>query len=162
MSNKRILVVSDTHGRHQHLDMVLEKVGKIDMLFHLGDVEGDEDYIEATAGCPVYMVAGNNDWFSYLPGEIVVTVGKYRIFMTHGHGYHVSRTRERLIERAREKQADIAMYGHTHRPDIDLTDDVKVINPGSLSHPRQVGRAYTYILMEIDENDEVSFSLCSL
>lgn len=162
MNNKKILIVSDTHGRRQHLEMALEKVGKVDMLFHLGDVEGDEDYIEEIAGCPAYIVAGNNDWFSNLPGEIVVTIGKHRIFMSHGHSYYVSRTRERLKQRAREKRADIAMYGHTHRPDIDLADDVKVINPGSLSHPRQVGREYTYILMEIDENEEVNFSLCTL
>ena len=32
-------------------------------LIHLGDVEGQEDYIEVIAGCPVHIVAGNNDFF---------------------------------------------------------------------------------------------------
>ena len=38
----KILIVSDTHGRHRNLDEVLEREGKIDMLIHLGDVEDDE------------------------------------------------------------------------------------------------------------------------
>lgn len=41
----RILIVSDTHGRHQALDRALEEAGKIDMFIHLGDVEGGEDYL---------------------------------------------------------------------------------------------------------------------
>ena len=43
----KILIVSDTHGRHQALDRALEEAGKIDMFIHLGDVEGGEDYLEA-------------------------------------------------------------------------------------------------------------------
>ena len=62
----KILIVSDTHGRHGNLDEVLEREGKIDMLLHLGDVEDDEHYIEAIAECPVHMLSGNNDFFSYL------------------------------------------------------------------------------------------------
>lgn len=65
----RVMIVSDTHGKHQALDEALEKAGKIDMLLHLGDVEGGEHYIEAVAGCPVCMVAGNNDFFSFLEKE---------------------------------------------------------------------------------------------
>ena len=30
----KILIVSDTHGRHQALDRALEEAGKIDMFFH--------------------------------------------------------------------------------------------------------------------------------
>ena len=38
----KILIVSDTHGRHSNLDEVLEREGNIDMFLHLGDVEGEE------------------------------------------------------------------------------------------------------------------------
>lgn len=58
----KILVVSDTHGYTDKFDVVLEKEQPVDMLIHCGDVERDEDYIRAAAGCPVCMVAGNNDW----------------------------------------------------------------------------------------------------
>ena len=51
----KILIISDTHGAHRNFDRVIEKEQPLDMLIHLGDVEGDEDYIPAVADCPVYM-----------------------------------------------------------------------------------------------------------
>lgn len=59
----KILIISDTHGSHKNFDRVIEKELLLDMLIHLGDVEGDEDYIPAVADCPVHMVRGNNDFF---------------------------------------------------------------------------------------------------
>lgn len=58
----KILIVSDTHGRHQALDRALEEVGKIDMFIHLGDVEGGEDYLEAVVECEKHIIRGNNDF----------------------------------------------------------------------------------------------------
>ena len=86
----KILIISDTHGAHRNFDRVIEKEQPLDMLIHLGDVEGDEDYIPAVADCPVHMVRGNNDFFSGLPGEEEFMIGGYHIFITHGHGYYVS------------------------------------------------------------------------
>ena len=60
----RVLIVSDTHGRHTAFETALEQAGRIDYLVHLGDTEGGEDYIEALCGCPAYILAGNNDFFS--------------------------------------------------------------------------------------------------
>ena len=65
----RVLIVSDTHGRHTSLDRALKEAGEIDMFIHLGDVEGGEDYIEAVVECEKHMIRGNNDFFSYLPAE---------------------------------------------------------------------------------------------
>ena len=155
----RILIVSDTHGSLRNFDIVIEREKEIDMLLHLGDVEGDDDYMEAVMNCPVHIVGGNNDYFSGLQGEIELRIGKYKVFMTHGHGYYVSMDTRRLKQAARARGADIAMYGHTHRPDIDLEDGVKVINPGSLSYPRQSGRQATYIIMEVNTEGEVEFTL---
>lgn len=155
----RILIVSDTHGSLRNFDTVIEREKEIDMLLHLGDVEGDDDYMEAVMNCPVHIVGGNNDYFSRLPGEIELRIGKYKVFMTHGHGYYVSMDTKRLKQAARARGADIAMYGHTHRPDIDLVDGVKVINPGSLSYPRQSGRQATYIIMEVNAVGEAEFTL---
>ena len=59
----KVLIVSDTHKSHRNLEKVLEENKDRDMLIHLGDVEGAEDYIEALADCPVHMVSGNNDFF---------------------------------------------------------------------------------------------------
>ena len=155
----KILIVSDTHGRHGNLDEVLEREGKIDMLIHLGDVEGDEHYIEAIAEWPVHMLSGNNDFFSYLPGEKEIKIGKYRVFMTHGHGYYVSMNTRRLRDEAKARGVDIVLFGHTHKPYINVEGDLKVINPGSLSYPRQEGRRASYVVMEINANGNADFEL---
>lgn len=155
----RILIISDTHGYHKSYDKVLKREREIDLLLHLGDTEGGEYYIERTANCPVCIVAGNNDFFRELPDEEEIQIGKYKILLTHGHQYYVSMGTERLKQEARERGLQIVMYGHTHKPDIDLEDDVIAINPGSLSYPRQPGRDRTYVVMEIDESREAKFEL---
>lgn len=156
---KRILIVSDTHRQHRNLDIALRQAGKIDLLLHMGDVEGGEDYIEAVAECPVRIVAGNNDFFSRLEREEEFVLEGLRIFMTHGHYYYVSVGSERLKEEGLARGADIVMFGHTHKPMLDIGEDITVLNPGSLSYPRQEGRRGSYIIMEIDDNGKAEYSL---
>ena len=43
----KILIVSDTHKSSRNLEQVIEREQPVDMLIHLGDVEGAEDYIKA-------------------------------------------------------------------------------------------------------------------
>lgn len=155
----KILIVSDTHRRHAGFDEALRQAGEIDRLIHLGDTEGGEHYVEAMADCPCYIVAGNNDFFSELPRELEVNLGKYKVFLTHGHYYYVSLGTERIIEEAKSRGADIVMFGHTHRPMIEKEGNITILNPGSLSFPRQEGRRGSYIIMEIDENDKASFTI---
>lgn len=59
----KVLIVSDTHKHHENLIRVLEREGRIDLMIHLGDAEGYEDDIADMAGCPLEIVAGNNDFF---------------------------------------------------------------------------------------------------
>lgn len=107
--------------------------------------EGSEDMItswckEQNPDCEVYMVLGNNDFFSHLDREKEISIGKYRIFLTHGHFYSVSVGTERLIDEAQDRGVQIAMFGHTHKPYLERRGDLTVLNPGSLSFPRQEGR----------------------
>ena len=155
----KILIVSDTHRRDENLEVVLEQEKPIDLLIHLGDAEGSEDYIELLAECPVEIVAGNNDFFTELLGEKVIQIGKYKVLLTHGHYYYVNTGIVRLKEEALDRGVDIVMYGHTHRPLLIEEDDLVILNPGSLSYPRQEGRCPSYIIMDIDENEEAHFSI---
>lgn len=155
----RILIVSDTHRKHTNLEQVLERVKPLDLMIHLGDAEGAEDYIEAIADCPVEIIAGNNDFFSSLAREEELQVGKYRVLLTHGHYYYVSVGAERLYEEAKARGADIAMFGHTHRPCIEYREGVVLLNPGSISYPRQEGHRPSYIMMEIDNQGEAHYTL---
>lgn len=137
----------------------MEKLGKIDLLVHCGDVEGSEYLISEAAGCPVEMVQGNNDYFSSLPRETEFLIGDYKVWVTHGHNYYVSMGYEILKEEARSREVDIVMCGHTHRPVIEQERDLTLINPGSLSYPRQEGHVPSYVLMEIDQKGVAHYTL---
>ncbi len=68
---KKILITSDTHRRDGNLLEVIQNEAPFDMFIHLGDAEGSEDMItswckEQNPDCEVYMVLGNNDFFSHL------------------------------------------------------------------------------------------------
>lgn len=154
----RILIVSDTHRRQENLEWVLEQEAPIDLLIHLGDVEGCEDEIVAMAECPVEMIAGNNDFFSDLEREKELKLGKYRVLITHGHYYYVSTGITEIKKEAEARGYDIVMFGHTHRPMLNY-GKVITLNPGSLSYPRQEGHRPSYIMMEIDKSGEAHFEI---
>lgn len=154
----KVLIVSDTHKKNENYFYVLEKE-KPDLVIHCGDAEGSEYALTKAADCPVEIVLGNNDFFSELPRELMLDIGPYKVWVVHGHNYYVSMGNENLKREAVERGADIVFYGHTHRPVIDMDDDVIAVNPGSLSYPRQEGRRPSYALMEMDNRDELQFSI---
>ena len=45
----KVLIVSDTHGRDENLEIAINREAPFDMLVHCGDVEGREIFIEALA-----------------------------------------------------------------------------------------------------------------
>lgn len=155
----KILIVSDTHRRNETYLEVLKKVAPVDMVIHCGDNEGSEYLIEESAGCPVEMVRGNNDFFSELPAEKEFFIGRYKVWLTHGHHYYVSMRNSFIINEAHDRGVDIVMFGHTHRPVIERDGDVWAINPGSLTYPRQEGRMPSFILMELDRSGEAHFTI---
>ena len=158
----KILIISDTHGLLWYLDEVLKKVGLIDMLIHCGDIQKDEDPIKEAVNCPVYMVAGNNNFGSLLEKELFLNIGNYHIMVTHGHRYSVGYGLDMLAASAKSKGADIVMFGHTHVPLIKKVDGITLINPGSITIPRQSGRRPSYAFMEIDREGEAHFTIAEL
>lgn len=154
---KRILVISDSHGRNDDVAGVIEQVGPIDMLIHCGDVERGDDYIRSLVDCPVCLVAGNNDYNLDLPPQALFHIGDYKVWVVHGHMYHVYRGVARLKAYALQNHIDIVMFGHTHVPYIEIGDDVTILNPGSLSYPRQADRMPTFLIMEIDEEGQAHY-----
>lgn len=155
----RVLIVSDTHRRNDNYFKVLENLDPFDLVIHCGDVEGSEYTISEAAGCAVMMVSGNNDFFSSLPREIETNIGKYRVLITHGHTYYVSMNNDFIKQDAMERGFDIVIYGHTHKPVVQIETGIMAINPGSLTYPRQDGRRPSYIIMEIDAKGEAHFTV---
>lgn len=153
----KILIVSDTHRHNTNVLDVLEKVKPIDLLVHCGDIEGSEDIITQAAGCPVQIVQGNNDFWSGMPREKEFRIGEYKVWLTHGHNYYVSMNYETIKQEARSRDVNIVMCGHTHKPVVDISPDLTLINPGSMSFPRQEGRKPSYIIMEIDKAGKAQY-----
>lgn len=154
----KILVVSDTHRKNNNYFEALQRV-RPDLVIHCGDVEGSEYALTESAECPVQIVLGNNDFFSYLPRELELKIGSHKVWVTHGHNYYVSMGNENIKREAMARGMDVVLYGHTHRPVIDMDGDVIAVNPGSISYPRQDGRMPSYCVMELDEKDELHFSI---
>lgn len=157
----KVLVVSDTHKKNDTYFNIV-KLHKPDIVIHCGDAEGFEEALTEAAGCPVYIVLGNNDFFSNLPRELELEIGGYKVWVTHGHNYYVSMGNETIKQEAVARGMDIVCYGHTHRPVVDRSEDIIAVNPGSLSYPRQENKRPSYVIMEIDRKEKLHFTIAYL
>ena len=148
----KVLVVSDTHGRESVLADVREAEGQVDLVIHLGDIEGGAYLLDALFDCAKHVVRGNNDFFSDLPAEKVIRMGPYKAFLTHGNQYRVSMGTKWLAREGVARGVDMVLFGHTHRPFREQVEGVLLLNPGSLGYPRQEGRRPAYLILEIGED----------
>ena len=149
----RILVISDTHGVCDRVYEVYRKLTKqnpVDYIVHCGDYCKDAEEIRMRLGVPVASVRGNCDGgfedtdFSILETE----AGNFLI--THGHMQNVDLSMQNLYYKALENDCVGALFGHTHRAVYTQVDDVYLMNPGSLSRPRD-GSGGTFGLLITDE-----------
>ena len=156
----KLLIVSDTHGQDRNLIRAVNREKPLDKVIHLGDLGKDlPEYIETITDCPCFMVSGNNDWYSPLPSENVIMVGRHRAYICHGHYYNVSFGTKELERHARALDCDIAMYGHTHYPELREEGQMTILNPGSLTYPRQPGKLASYIVATVDDEGDPTFEV---
>lgn len=130
----RIGLISDTHGKLRiRVFTVFEGV---DRILHAGDIGEYELLVELEAIAPVTAVYGNTDGFDIRErvGEVAeLDVTGYRVAVIHGHQLGMPRP-EGL--RAALPDADVIVYGHTHRPLVDRGDGALVVNPGAAGAAR--------------------------
>ena len=140
----RIGVLSDTHRDEGAIRRAMERLqadGPLDALCFLGDCASDLDAIEACLSpakkTEIYAVRGNNDVFSSLPDELTVSLGGKKLLLVHGHRQRVKMHRLGLLLHAQERGADIALFGHTHRPECGYERGILLLNPGAAcgAHP---------------------------
>lgn len=131
----RIIVMSDSHGSFGQVRRIFEDNPGADCFIHLGD--GAKDFEEAGWLFPDTLrkgIRGNCD-FGHSPDtpkELLLEMGDKRIFCTHGDLYRVKYGMEDLRRAGRERQADIVLYGHTHRALAEYLEGVWYLNPGSV------------------------------
>ena len=155
----KVFIVSDTHGQHGNLDRALEQLGKIDVFIHLGDVGDGLEYLDAIIDCEKYIIGGNNDFFAPIPRELEFLLGTKKVFITHGHKYLRGLDVKGIVEAGRSRKADIVMFGHTHMPYLETLSGLTILNPGSISLPRQRGREASFMMMEIKADGEVKYDV---
>jgi predicted phosphodiesterase len=150
----KLLVASDTHGRPDILGAVLAWAkglppaeAPLGAVF-LGDGEDDIGPAREASGSTLEWkrVRGNMDHsgpVSLSAGYPASTPGKsFRLFLTHGHSYHVELGYGEIAAAARAENAQVVLYGHTHVPCFEfeanpLADGgLWFLNPGSLGRPR--------------------------
>lgn len=158
----KIMIVSDSHGMDFGIRKVVRDEGPFDMMIHLGDSQLSEGELIKLAGCTVEAVAGNNDLGTYLPGEKLIKLGKHMVLLIHGHTKGVNYGLERLINYGMERGADVVMFGHTHIPLLREMDGMTLLNPGSITLPRQQPRKMTWVLLEIDNDGEFKYKFNSI
>jgi putative phosphoesterase len=156
----KILVFSDTHGDTGRADIAIRSNRGVDLIIHLGDYFRDAQKLSALfPNIPMEYIYGNSDFLiGNVPGEKMIQVCGKRIFMTHGHKYSVKWDRKRLLSKAREQNADILLFGHTHIPELIVNDPLYLLNPGSTSEPRADSKG-SYAIIEID-NDHIRPKIC--
>lgn len=147
----KIIIVSDSHGNLENMRKIKEDTGKIDMVIHLGDILGQDDLLRSICDCPAVIVRGNCDFYSDNAFHEIIPIGNNKIFATHGHMQLVDFGLDDLKLEAEQNGCNIALYGHTHVPDITKKGKIMIVNPGSISKPRQLDRRPTYAVMKVDK-----------
>ena len=161
---KRVLIVSDSHELNYNVQEAMEKakaLGGFDLFVHLGDVGNSFRDIENMVGCTSYMIRGNCDYSSELKDFCAIDICGHRVFMTHGHRYDVNYSLDTLRYAALEKGCDIALFGHIHKPVLE-EGDVTIVNPGSISLPRQLDFKKTFVLASFENDGRVKFEFHSI
>lgn len=148
----KILIIGDTHGMDDLFTTIKRKAAPFEMLLHVGDVEEEKRFYEKKSGkAQALFVRGNCDDYSKDPLERIVNIDGRRIYMTHGHCLNLDGTEESLhalYDVAKNHEADIVVFGHTHIPLIEAQDGVLLLNPGSLAF-NAMGMPPSYITLEL-------------
>ena len=120
-------LISDTHGLIR--PGIHDVLTGVELILHAGDVGGSAILDELRLIAPVRAVFGNTDppGEPGLEGEIAIQVGGLSVHVSHGHEVG-SPTPAKLAARY---DADVVIYGHTHRPLVTRHDGRLFVNPGA-------------------------------
>ncbi|WP_373048516.1 metallophosphoesterase family protein [Vulgatibacter sp.] len=147
----RIGLVSDTHGRFD--PRLPELLAGCERILHAGDVMGAAVIEKLAAIAPTAAVRGNNDRDAFgatLPEVLVESVGELSVLVIHELGKP-----EKLLPAARQaiEQAapQLVIYGHSHKPAIEVRDGRLYVNPGSCG-PRRFSLPRSIAILDLRRN----------
>lgn len=130
----RLGLISDTHGLLR--PRVFAHFEGVQAILHAGDVgdEGILDELEAIA--PVTAVYGNTDGSALrarLPEVARLELAGANVVVVHGH--KLVRATARHTAEA-HPDADLVVFGHSHRSEVERFGRTLAVNPGAAGHRR--------------------------
>ena len=131
----RLGIISDTHGKLR--PQVFDVFAEVDHIIHAGDIGTPDLIVGLESLAPVTAVYGNTDDFdirAMCPQMARFELDGFIVVVTHGDQF---RSPTPAVLHATYPDAEIVIYGHTHRPLLELVDKtVTVMNPGSAGAER--------------------------
>ena len=134
-----VLVLGDAHIP-QRAAFIPEKFqrmllpNKMQHVICTGNLSTREQYDEIRALAPnVHVVSGDFDEGLQFPESKVITIGRFRIGLIHGHQIIPWGDQRALATFQRKLDVDVLVTGHTHKNDVSEFDGKWFINPGSIT-----------------------------
>jgi putative phosphoesterase len=144
----RLGIIADTHGLLR--PEVFEVFRLVDRIIHAGDIGSLDLLAELEAIAPVTAVYGNTDGFDVrarVPAVVETRIEGLDFVILHGDQLG-SPTPQNL--HAAYPDAEVIIYGHTHRPLLTTVDVVvTVMNPGGAG-PRRFDLPASVGIMELE------------
>lgn len=162
----KLFFISDIHGSEYYLNKALERFNKeqADYLVILGDYlyhgarnplpKGYEPKkvtaILNSLADKIISIRGNCDSevdqmvlnFPIMADYSIIFYEGKKLFITHGHIYNENNM-------PKLKDNDVLIHGHTHIPRAEKVDNVFLLNPGSISLPKE-NNPHAYGILEGD------------
>ena len=127
-------MLADTHvDRLEHLPKkIIDAMATVDLIIHAGDFTDLQLLRELEGLKEIKAVRGNMDsreLKDLLPTKEIVEIGNKRVGITHGSGAPWG-IEERVRKVFEPDQIDIVIYGHSHRSQNKVINDILFFNPG--------------------------------
>jgi uncharacterized protein len=135
-------IISDTHGLLR--DEAIEALKKSDLILHAGDVGMREILEQLEQIAPVVAVRGNVDiepWALKLPLTRALDIAGAMIYIIHD--------RSQLAIETVRKGISAVVFGHSHKPFVEMNNGVLYLNPGSAG-PRRFNLPVTLGRLKIE------------
>ena len=147
----KIGILSDTHMIKECIDKTIPYLKNCDLIIHAGDNFADSKYIHSITKVGIMAVKGNCD-FDNVEDELLFDLEDKVVFLCHGDKYGVKYSLEQIERKAKEVEADIVIFGHTHTPLCIEKNNIIYINPGSVSLPRNLS-CKSMAILHIDSDN---------
>ena len=148
-----IIIASDTHGRSEYLSQLEQAYPHADLFIHCGALEDDASCFNRWI-----FVRGNNDFDFNLDDYKILTIEGMRTYIFHSQRMPYYNREKALVKLALENDCQIVLFGHTHMAMAEKIHGIWLINPGSMTFPRD-GNSPCYARMVIEDANHVQVEL---